>query len=158
MSPKCQPVPAGFHTITPHLVVKGAARAIDFYTRAFGAQELFRNTIEGTDVVMHAQLALGDSFVMLNDEFAEHGALGPDPERSSPVTIHLYVEDVDAAFERATKAGCEVTFPLQDSFWGDRYAQVRDPFGHGWSLASRIEELTPAEIAERAKAAFGGQQ
>ena len=105
---------------------------------------------------MHASLRIGDSLVMLADEFPEQGALGPDPERPSPVTIHLFVEDVDARFERATRAGAQVVMPPGDMFWGDRYAVVRDPFGHTWSIATHVEDLSPAEMEARAAAAFGG--
>ena len=151
------PVPEGFHTVTPHLVVKGAAKAIDFYREAFGAQEVYRNAMPDGETIMHAQVKIGDSFVMLNDEFPEHGAFGPSESAASPVAIHLYVEDVDAFYEQAVAAGCEVLFPLTDSFWGDRYGMVKDPFHHRWSIATRVEDLTPEECAERAQAAFSSE-
>ncbi len=146
------PIPKGFGTVTPHLVVKGAAEAIKFYAEAFGAEELVRHEMNGA--VTHASVKIGDSIVMLNDEFPEMGALGPQKGQSSPVTVHLYVEDVDAAYERATKAGAEVVMPLADMFWGDRYALLRDPFGHSWSLATHVEDVPPEELASRSAAAF----
>ncbi len=149
---KVKPIPEGFHTITPHLVVKGGKEAMAWYGRAFGAVEMWCNTMEGTDHVMNACMMIGDSPVMLNDEFPDHGCLGPG--ETTPVTIHLYVEDVDSAFERATKAGAEVVFPLADQFWGDRYGIVKDPFGHTWSLGTHIEDVPPEEMAERSKQAF----
>lgn len=149
------PIPEGFGTVTPHLTVKGAAEAIRFYEKAFGAEELDRHEMGG--VVMHADIRIGDSIVMLNDEFPDHGALGPPRDRPSGVTIHLYVQDVDASYERATKAGAEVVMPIADMFWGDRYAVLRDPFGHAWSLATRVEEVPPEEMEARAAAAFSGE-
>ena len=147
-------IPDGFHTVTPHLIVKGAAKALDFYREAFGAEELFRNVVEGTDVVMHARMRIGDSFLLVNDEFPEHGVTGPSAAAPSPVTIHIYVDDVDAIYQRAVDAGVKVLMPLGDQFWGDRYAMLQDPFGHRWSVASQKEELTPEQIRDRAKEAF----
>lgn len=149
-----RPVPAGYSTITPHLVVKGAADSIAFYEKAFGAEEVSRHEAGGT--FMHGALRIGDSMLMLADEFPDQGCLAPDPNRPSPVTIHLFVDDVDALFERATTAGAEAKMPPTDMFWGDRYAVVRDPYGHSWSIATRKEDLSGDEITERAAAAFGG--
>ena len=146
------PIPEGFGTVTPHLVVKGAAEAIQFYKKAFGAEELGRQEIRGA--VMHASIRIGDSIVMLSDEFPDMGSLGPLEGRPSPVTVHLFVEDVDALYERATEAGAEVVMPLADMFWGDRYAIVRDPFGHSWSLGTHIEDVPQEELESRAAAAF----
>ena len=151
------PIPNGHHTITPHLVVKGASEAIEFYKRAFGAEELFRMPFPGPDGQLklgHAELQVGDSRLFLADEFPEHGA--PGPNGSSPVTIHLYVTDADAAFGRAVEAGATVRMPLADMFWGDRYGLVVDPFGHNWSIAEHLEDLTPERIQERMALAFGG--
>ena len=151
------PIPAGFHTITPHLVIKGAAEAIEFYKRAFGAEELGRMPFPGPDGQVklgHAALQIGDSRLFLVDEFPEHGATAPTA--SSPVTIHLYVTDADAAFERAVEAGATVTGPLTDMFWGDRYGTLVDPFGHHWSIAEHLEDLTPEQMQERMAAAFSG--
>lgn len=148
------PVPAGMHTVTPYLVCAGAARAIAFYERAFGAQEVMR--LPGPDGrLLHAQVRIGDSMVMLNDEFPEMGSLGPKARGGSSVTIHLFVPEVDQAFARALAAGAVVRMPLQDMFWGDRYGLVEDPFGHTWSLATRLRDLSPREMAEAAKAACG---
>lgn len=142
-------VPTGFHTVTPHLCVQGAARAIEFYRKAFGAEELFR--LPGPDgKLMHAEIKIGDSIVMLGDEFPE---MCPEPyaKGNLPVTIHLYVSDCDAVFRRATEAGAKPTMPPQDMFWGDRYATVRDPFGHNWSIATRKRDLSSEEIAKGAR-------
>ncbi len=145
-----KPIPEGFHTVTPHLIIKGAAKALDFYKRAFGAEEVFNMPGPG-GMVMHAEIRIGDSHVMLNDEFPDYGKFGPKPGGGSPVQIHLYVNDVDALVDRAVKAGAKLTMPVADMFWGDRYGQLEDPFGHIWSVATHKEDLTPEEIAERAK-------
>ena len=151
-----KPVPNGFHTLTPYLIVDGAAKAIDFYREAFGATELLSHPMPQGDKLMHAQVKIGDSIVMLADEFPDYGALGPASDRNPPVTIHMFVEDVAAAFDQAVKAGAQVIMPLEDMSWGDRYCIVADPFGHRWSIASRTEALSSEEIMERGKAAFPG--
>ena len=153
--PSVKPIPDDMHTLTPHLVCAGAADAIAFYVRAFGAKELGRmDTPDGQ--VMHAMIRIGDSPVMLNDEFADKGLLGPKARGGSSVTLHLYVENVDAAFDRAVKAGATVKMPVQDMFWGDRYGVLEDPFGHSWSLATHIRDLTPEQVREAAKDACCG--
>lgn len=140
-----RPIPEGMHSLTPHLVCGGAADAIAFYQRAFGAVELSR--LPGPDGrVMHASVRIGDSVLMLNDEWPEMGAVGPTKLGGTAVTIHLYVTDVDAAVAQAAAAGAKVTMPPADMFWGDRYAQIEDPFGHKWSLATHLEDLTPEQI------------
>jgi uncharacterized glyoxalase superfamily protein PhnB len=145
-------VPDGMHTITPHLVCRDAAEAIAFYQKAFGAVELAR--LPGPQgKLLHAMLRIGDSPFMLVDEFPDWGALGPQSLKGSPVTIHLYVEDADAAVERAVAAGARLTMPVADMFWGDRYGTVEDPFGHRWSIATHIRDLSPEEIQAAAKAA-----
>ena len=154
MTKKVSPVPEDFRTITPHLVVKGVARAVEFYRRAFGAEELYRNLAPDGVSIVHSELLLGDLRYFLNDEFPEHGVLAPDGERGSVVTLLIYVPDVDAFYERALAAGAEVIFPLADCFWGDRYAIIKDPFGHRWSIASRIEDLSPTELQDKAKTYF----
>lgn len=147
MSNEVQPIPVGMHTVTPHLVCAGAAEAIDFYVAAFGAVEGGR--LPGPDGrLMHAHLRIGDSAVMLVDEMPEWGALGPLALKGSPVTIHLYVEDADAAFAKAVAAGAEATMLPADMFWGDRYAQVRDPFGHKWSIATHQRDVSPQEMQQ----------
>src|SRR4051812_15107984 len=150
-------IPAGQHAITPHLVVKGASEAIEFYKRAFGAEELSRMPFPGPDGQMklgHAELRIGDSRLFLADEFPEYGATGPTGK--SPVTVHLYVTDADAAFDRAVEAGATVRMPLADMFWGDRYGLVVDPFGHSWSIAEHLEDLSTEQLQERSAAAFAG--
>jgi len=156
MTHQIKPVPEGFHTITPHLVVKGASQAIEFYKKAFGAKELSRMHGPDGKSIMHAQLKIGDSLLFLVDEFPEMGCYGPLTGGRSPVTIHLYVEDVDSAFNVALAAGARQTMPPADMFWGDRYGKLIDPFGHEWSLATHKEDLTPEEIGKRAQTAFCG--
>ena len=155
------PIPAGHHTITPHLVIKGASEAIEFYKRAFGAEEHGRMPFPGPDGQMklgHAELQIGDSRLFLADEFPQQGSVAPNG--SSPVTLHLYVTDADAVFNRAVAAGATVAMPLADMFWGDRYGKLVDPFGHHWSIAEHLEDLTPAQMKENmdaAMAAMGGK-
>jgi PhnB protein len=139
-----------FHTITPHLTVRGAEAAVAFYCRAFGAAELYRNLAPDGKSVMHAELLVGDSRFLLHDEFPESGELSPLEGQSTGVKLHLYVDDVDDLYERAVEAGATVLMPLQDCFWGDRYGIVRDPFGHRWSMATRIEDLSPRQLQKRA--------
>ena len=149
MSIPVRPIPEGMHSLTPYLTVKDAPAAIAFYQRAFGAQELSR--IPGADGrLLHACLRIGDSALMMSEEFPEWGGKGPLALGGSPVSIHLYVDDVDAAWSRAVSAGCEVTMPLEDTFWGDRFGSLRDPFGHVWSLATHVRDLTNEEIMESA--------
>jgi PhnB protein len=156
MTNRIKPVPEGFHTLTPHLVVKGASQAIEFYKKAFGAEEITR--VPGPDgkSLIHAELKIGDSRLLLVDEFPQMGCLGPQDIGGTPVTIHVFVEDVDTFFNQAVGAGAQVSMPLADMFWGDRYGQITDPFGHKWSLATHKEDLTPEQVSKRAQAAFGG--
>jgi uncharacterized glyoxalase superfamily protein PhnB len=138
-------IPEGMHSITPHLVCAGASKALDFYQKAFGATELAR--LPGPDGrLMHAAMKIGDSTVMLADEMPEWGSLGPKALKGSPVTIHLYVEDVDALVARAVKAGAKVTMPVEEQFWGDRYGKLEDPFGHHWSVATHVRDVTAEEM------------
>ena len=150
--PAVKPIPDGFHTVTPHLVCAGASDAIAFYKKAFGATEVMRLATPNGKL-MHASIQIGDSFVMLNDEFPEMGALGPKSRRGTSVTIHLFVADADAAFARAVKAGATVKMPLADMFWGDRYGLLEDPSGHSWSIATHQRDLTHKEIKEAARTA-----
>jgi PhnB protein len=146
-----KPIPEGMHTLTPHLICDGAAQAIDFYTRAFGAVEQTR--LPGPNgKLMHAALKIGDSTLMLVDEMADCGALGPRTLKGSPVSLHLYVPNVDATVEQAVAAGARVTMPAADMFWGDRFAQLEDPFGHKWSVATHIRDVTPEEIQQAMRA------
>ena len=140
-----RPVPSGMHTITPHLVCEGAAAAMAYYQQAFDAVETWR--LPGPDgKIMHASMRIGDSTIMLVDDFPEHGSLGPKALKGSPVTLHLYVADVDAAYAQAIEAGGEAKMPPQDMFWGDRYGILIDPFGHSWALATHKQDLTTEEI------------
>ena len=150
MTDNVNPIPPGMHTITPHLVCAGAAAAIEFYKEAFGAVEITR--MAGPDgKLFHAMVRIGDSFLMLVDDFPDMRALGPKALGGSPVTIHLSVVDVDAAFARATAAGATVRMPVTDMFWGARYGLVVDPFGHLWSMATQVRNLTMEQIAEAMK-------
>ena len=148
-----KPIPEGFHTLTPHLVVVDAAAAIEFYKRAFGGKERMRMPGPGGKL-MHAEIQIGDSIFMLNDEFPEMGARSPISLGGSPVTLMLYVPNVDQSFAQAVSAGATAVMPVADQFWGDRYGMVKDPFGHQWAIATHKEDLTPAQIAERHAAAF----
>jgi uncharacterized glyoxalase superfamily protein PhnB len=145
--------PEGMHTVTPHLVCAGAVQAIEFYKKAFSAVEILR--LPGPNgKLMHAEIRIGDSTIMLAEETPEWGALGPKSLKGSPVTIHLYVENVDAFVERAVAAGAKITMPVADMFWGDRYGQIEDPFGHRWSVATNVRDVSPEEIKQAAEKAF----
>jgi PhnB protein len=146
-NPAVKPVPDGMHTITPHLVCAGAAEAIEFYKKAFNAVEEGRLPAPNGKL-MHAVVRIEGSAVMLVDEMPEWGALGPKALKGSPVTIHLYVKDVDAVVAQAVAAGAKVTMPVADMFWGDRYGQLQDPFGHSWSVATHTRDLSQQEIRE----------
>lgn len=146
-TPAVKPIPEGMHSLTPHIVCAGAAEAIAFYVKAFNAVEMVRLPGPGGKL-MHASLKIGDSTLMLVDEMPGCGALGPTSLKGSPVTLHLYVEDADAAFAQAVAAGAKATMPVTDMFWGDRYGQVEDPFGHRWSIATHKRDVTPAEMQE----------
>ncbi len=155
MAKAAHAIPPGFRTVQPHLVVRGAARAIEFYQRAFGAEEVSRAPMPGGDLLMHAEVRIGDSIVMLVDELPQMRYwVSPQQLQGTSVGISLHVEDADAWFERAVAAGCEVSLPIMDAFWGDRYAKVRDPFGHEWEIVTHQEDLTPEAMAERAQAFF----
>jgi uncharacterized glyoxalase superfamily protein PhnB len=147
-------IPSGYHTVTPHLTVRGAADAIDFYKRAFGARERGRMPLPDGKTIMHAELQIGNSIVFLADEFPDMGCRAPQTLGGATGTLHLYVKDVDRAFQRAVAAGAEVRMPVTDMFWGDRYAKVADPFGHEWGLATHKEDLSAREIGRRADAFF----
>jgi PhnB protein len=145
-----KPIPEGLHTVTPHLICANAAAAIEFYTKAFNAEEVTR--IPGPQgKLIHAMIRIGDSMVMLIDEFPEWNTFGPISLKGSPITIHLFVGNADDFFERAVKAGAKVTMPLADTFWGDRYGKIEDPFGHHWSIATHIRDVNPEELAKGAK-------
>jgi PhnB protein len=142
-----KPIPEGMHAVTPHLVCAGAADAIEFYKKAFDAVDLGR--LPGPQgKLMHAAIRIGDSTVMLADEFPDWGSMSPKSLKGSPVTIHLYVRDVDAFVARAVAAGARITMPLEDMFWGDRYCKLEDPFGHRWSVATHIRDVSPEEMQQ----------
>jgi PhnB protein len=151
---KAQPIPPGYHTVTPYLIVRGCAKALEFYAKALGALELFR-VDSGGGTVGHAEMKIGDSIVMLADEHPEIGYKAPQSYGGTPVSICLYVEDVDALVKRAVDAGAKLVRPVQDQFYGDRSGTVVDPFGHVWTIATHMEDLTPEEISKRAAEAHG---
>ena len=151
MAPRA--IPEGYHSVCPALSIDGAADAIDFYRRAFGANERFR--MPGPDgLVAHAELEIGDSVVMLSDPFPHSTVRPPTELGGTTVGIFVYVEDVDTVFQQAVDAGASVTMALEDMFWGDRFGTVTDPYGHTWSLASHVEDVPPEEMEERAKQAM----
>jgi PhnB protein len=143
-----KPIPDGYHSVTPYLIVDGAAKAIDFYKRAFGATELMRMEMPG-DKVGHAEIQIGNSRIMLADEFPEMDARGPHALGGSPVGLMIYVPDVDAQFKTAIAAGAKELRPLQDQFYGDRSGTLVDPFGHKWTIATHKEDLSDEEIKKR---------
>ena len=148
-----QPVPDGYHTVSPYLAVEDAATAIDYYKKAFGATERVR--MEAPDgKIGHAELEIGDSIVMLADPFPQASTKPPHELGGTSAGVFLYVEDVDRVVKRAVEAGATVTMEVADQFWGDRFGTVTDPFGHVWSVATHVEDVPPAEMAERAKAAM----
>jgi PhnB protein len=145
-----KPIPDGYHTLTPYMTVRDAARAIEFYKQAFGAVE--RGIMKGPEgKIMHAELMIGDSIVMLADEFPEYGSLSPQSTGGSGMGLHIYVEDADSAFDRAVKAGATIEMPIGDMFWGDRYGKLADPFGHKWSIATHKKDLSLDEMMEGMK-------
>jgi len=150
-----KPIPDGYHSVTPYLIIKGAADAIEFYKKAFGATELFRMPAPGGKVG-HAEIKIGDSPIMLADESTEMGYLSPTTLGGSPVSIMIYVEDVDTIFKQAIAAGGEQIKPLQDQFYGDRSGTLKDPFGHAWHVATHKEDVAPEEMEKRMAAAAGG--
>ncbi|HEX3233433.1 MAG TPA: VOC family protein [Gemmatimonadales bacterium] len=157
MAQKAQAIPKGYHTVTPSIVVAGAAKAIDFYKKALGAQELTR--FPGPDgKIMHAEIKVGDSIIMLTDEMPEHGSRGPRQIGGTPVSFFVYGENVDAAWKRAVDAGAKEIMPLVDQFWGDRTGCLEDPFGHHWWLAQHKEDLTPEELQQRGEQFFSQMQ
>ena len=154
MPSKVNPVPAGHHTLTPYLVVDGAAKALDWYKRALGAQETFRMEAPGGKIG-HAEMRLGDSVFMLADAHAESGARSPQQLGGSPVSLLIYVPDVDAVVDRAIKAGGKLFAPVEDKFYGDRMGAVQDPFGHRWYVGTHVEDVSPEEMKRRAATMAG---
>jgi PhnB protein len=150
-------IPAGYRTVTPYLTIKNGAKALEFYTKAFGATEIYKLMMPDGRLG-HAEIRLGDSMIMLGDEFPEYGGKAPDTLGGSPVSIYLYVEDVDAFFKRALAAGAKERKPVMDQFYGDRSGQLEDPFGHLWWVATHKEDVTPEEIQKRAQAMFAAKK
>jgi PhnB protein len=148
MSTSVNPIPPGFHSLSAHLNIDGAAKYIDFLKKAFGAVEVSRAP-GPNGKLMHAQLRIGDSMLMLHDDMSAECGAPPVVRGNLPLTLHLYVPDADATFNQAVAAGCEVSMPIADQFWGDRYGHVRDPFGFNWAVATHKEDLTPAQIQDR---------
>lgn len=149
--------PKGYHSVTPGITVRDAAKAIDFYKEAFGAEELER--MEGPDgSIMHAEIRIGDSNIMIGEENPAWGTKSPQTLGGVHGSLHLYVDDADAAYAKAVAAGCEARYPLEDAFWGDRYGKVADPFGHEWGIGSRVKDLTPEETRKAAEAWMQQQQ
>lgn len=152
MSSNVKPIPKGYHSVTPYLIVKGAAKAIEFYKQAFGATETFRMP-QPDGKIGHAELKIGDSTIMLADEFPERNVRGPESLGGSPVMIHLYIDDVDTVAKRAVASGAKEIRPVQNQFYGDRSGMFADPFGHQWNISTHVEDLSPEEIGKRAAAA-----
>jgi PhnB protein len=148
-----KPIPEGYHTVSPYLAVDDAAEAIDYYKRAFGAKETVRMEAPGGKIG-HAELEIGDSHVMLSDPFPQASTKPPKELGGTSASVFMYVEDVDAVVKQAVDAGATVTMEVADQFWGDRFGSITDPFGHSWSIATHVEDVSPEEMAERGKAAM----
>src|SRR5579871_1697986 len=153
MPSNVQPIPKGYHSVTPYLVVDDAKRAIEFYKRAFGAKEVMKMEAPGGKIG-HAEIQIGDSMIMLADEMPGSGNKSPRSLGGSPAGLMLYVPNVDNVFNQAVSAGAKVDQPLANQFWGDRYGKITDPFGHSWSLATHVEDVAPQEMEKRAKEAM----
>src|SRR5206468_828860 len=149
-----KPVPEGYHSVTPYLIVKGAAKAIDFYKKAFGATEIMRMPGPSGDSIGHAEIKIGDSIIFLADEWPGMALAAPAKFGGTTVSICLYVNNADATFNQAVAAGAKVTMPLMNMFWGDRFGKVTDPFGHEWAIATHIEDVPPEEMGKRAAVAM----
>jgi PhnB protein len=150
-------IPKGYHTVTPSLFVKGAAKALDFYKKAFGAEERMRFPAPDGSI-MHAEIQLGDSVIMLADEMLEQGGKSPKTLGGTPISLFLYRENVDSAWKRAVDAGAKTIMPLEDQFWGDRAGCLEDPFGHRWWLAQHIKDMTDEELRRAAESFFSQMQ
>ena len=153
-----KPIPDRFHSVTPYLIVPNSVAAIEFYTKAFGAVLVCRMPGPDGESTMHAEISIGDSMLMLTDENPQWNMKSPLTLGGCTTSLHLYVEDADAVFSQAVAAGCQVLAPLADLFWGDRFGKLADPFGHQWSIATHIEDVSPEDMAERAKAAFADME
>jgi len=149
-----RPIPEGYHSITPYLVISEAAKAIDWYKQAFGAQQTLRMEDPTTGKIGHAELKIGDSYIMLADEYPDMGYRSPKTLGGAGISLLLYVKDVDGTVKQAVDAGAKLERPLQDQFYGDRTGTIQDPFGHIWTIATHIEDVSPEEMLERSKKAF----
>ncbi len=155
MAAPVKAIPDGYHTVTPHMVIRDVGGAIEFYKKAFGAEELFRMPGPDGQSIMHAEIKIGDSIVMMCEEMPEGGdGKAPQSLSGTCMGLHIYVEDVDKAFQRAIDAGAKPSMPVMDMFWGDRYGKVTDPFGHHWSLATHKQDVTPEQCAKGAEEFF----
>lgn len=154
MSANVSPVPEGFNTVSAHIIIKNAKEALEFYKKAFGAEELCVMTGPDGNSVMHAEIKIGNSVIMIGDEYPGPGVKSPVTLNGSSVCIHIYTEDADALFDRAKDAGATEVMPIGDQFWGDRYGMLSDPYGHYWSVATHKEDLTVDEINKRAEEFF----
>ncbi|HET7215304.1 MAG TPA: VOC family protein [Terriglobia bacterium] len=152
MSSNVKPIPEGYHAVTPYLIVKGAAKAIEFYKQAFGAKEIFRMP-QPDGKIAHAEIQIGDSRIMLADEFPERNIRGPESLGGTPVMIHLYIKDVDTVAKRAVAAGAKEIRPVENQFYGDRSGMFADPFGHQWNISTHVEDVPAEEVVKRAAAA-----
>ena len=153
-SKKVQPIPKGFHSVTPYLIVKGASQALDFYKKALGAKELFRMASPSGEIG-HCEFKIGDSIIMMADEQIEMGAKSPESFGGSPVSLMIYVKNVDSTIEQAIAAGATLIRPVENQFYGDRSGIIKDQFGHSWNIATHIEDVSPKELSKRAAAQFG---
>jgi PhnB protein len=152
-----KPIPEGYHTLTPYLAIDGAAEAIEYYTKVFGAKERGR-MLAPDGKIGHAELELGDSMLMVSDAFPQATTRPPRELGGTTASVFMYVEDVDAVVQRAVDAGATITMEVADQFWGDRFGSIQDPFGHSWSIATHIEDVSPEEMTERAKAAMAAME
>lgn len=149
-----KPIPEGFNTVSAYLIQDDSVKAMDFYQKAFGAESGMRMPGPDGKSTMHMEMRIGNSTVMLTDANPQWNAKSPKQLGGSPMSLHVYVNDADALFNRAVSAGCEIEYPIGDTFWGDRYGKVRDPFGHSWGIATHKEDLTPEQIGKRAEEFF----
>lgn len=152
-----KPIPEKYNTVTPYLTIRRAGDAIDWYVKAFGAEEVSRVPMSEEDPrLMHGEIRIGDSIIMMSEEFPEWGSRGAETVGGSPVSLLIYSDDVDSLWKRAIGAGAKIKMELADQFWGDRFGSLEDPFGHQWSVAQHVEDVSPEEMGRRREAAFAG--
>jgi uncharacterized glyoxalase superfamily protein PhnB len=154
MAPQAQSIPSGYHTVSPHLAVRGAAEAMEFYKKAFNAEERGRFMMPDGKQLMHGEIKIGDSIVMLGEESPQRGCPGPQSVGGTTVSLYIYVQDADRLFNQAMSAGAKSVMPVADMFWGDRAGTVKDPFGHQWTIATHKEDVPPEEMKKRGQAFF----